>query len=692
MNYPELEIGLHRRDAGMFAGQIRYRDPEQESELRVDAYPVRFDMDRLRENLLDPKAYGLALGECLLEHPEIRSSIDKARAVAEASSRPLRLKLGIDRWSLELHALRWETLRDPATGRSLLTDEKILFSRFLGSFDMRPVQLRSKRDLRVLVVVANPSDLSARKPGGRVLAPVDVAGELQRARDAFSGVAVTELAGETRATLDTILKRLREDFDVFYLVCHGALVDQEPRLWLENADGTSQITSGVEFIDGLSRLVKLPRLMVLASCQSAGTGDEMRSDDEGVLAALGPRLAEAGVPAVVAMQGNVLQKTIARFMPVFFTELRKDGQIDRAMAEARYVVREQADDWSPCLYTRLVAGRLWYEQKFSRRDSEFEIWEGLIDQVREGTLIPILGSGLLESYVGTPAEFARRWGEKRECPTASGRWDQHQVAQYLSTTQGKGFAINDFVREATEQLLRHWPALQADADASSNEAAPLKLMRLLSAARELRLRKDGVEPFQILASLDCPLYMSIGMGNLLTDALEAAGKKPRIELSQWRDDNRRAEETSSSAPPTVTEPLVAQLYGNLHNKRSVVLTEDDFFSYLIGMTEMQSRPRPSFIQERLSDAGLMFLGFRIDEWEFRVFVHLLQSLQGGKLRGFYKNVAVQVDPEDGRGGDVNRVRRYLEKYFATPAMQIEIFWGSSEDFLLEMNRRWKGQA
>ena len=45
-----------------------------------------------------------------------------------------------------------------------------------------------------------------------------------------------------------------------------------------------------------------PRLVMLVSCQSVGRGVE--ATDDSVLAGLGPRLAEAGVPAVVAMQGN----------------------------------------------------------------------------------------------------------------------------------------------------------------------------------------------------------------------------------------------------------------------------------------------------------------------------------------------------------------------------------------------------
>jgi hypothetical protein len=35
------------------------------------------------------------------------------------------------------------------------------------------------------------------------------------------------------------------------------------------------------------------------------------------------------------MQGNIAMKTAAAFLLVFFQELQRDGQIDRAMAAAR---------------------------------------------------------------------------------------------------------------------------------------------------------------------------------------------------------------------------------------------------------------------------------------------------------------------------------------------------------------------
>ena len=61
----------------------------------------------------------------------------------------------------ELHDVRWETLRDPGNGASLLTNESVLFSRYLSSLDWRPAGVRPKAGLRALVVIANPSDLAS---------------------------------------------------------------------------------------------------------------------------------------------------------------------------------------------------------------------------------------------------------------------------------------------------------------------------------------------------------------------------------------------------------------------------------------------------------------------------------------------------------------------------------------------------
>ncbi len=217
---------------------------------------------------------------------------------------PLRVKLFIGPGAPELHSVRWETLREPQEGSSLFINENILFSRYLSSFDWRPVRLRPRAELRALVFIANPTDIADYH-----MAVLNVAEELDRAKSGLGDIPVTELVSEGKVTVKQLFTHLRDGYDILYLVAHGMLVDNEPWLWLEDETGKSDRVAGSELINHLRDLKQHPRLVVLASCQSAGTGRGEQNSENEVLAALGPRLIEAGIPAVIAMQGNVSIET-----------------------------------------------------------------------------------------------------------------------------------------------------------------------------------------------------------------------------------------------------------------------------------------------------------------------------------------------------------------------------------------------
>ena len=106
-------------------------------------------------------------------------------------------------------------------------------------------------------------------------------------------------------------------------------------------------------VSWLSELKQPPCLVVLISCQSAGTGEVTERSSRARsktmhLGALGPRLGSAGVPAVLAMHGNVTMATVEAFMPKFFSELQKDGLVDRAVALARGAVRDRRTPGRRC--------------------------------------------------------------------------------------------------------------------------------------------------------------------------------------------------------------------------------------------------------------------------------------------------------------------------------------------------------
>jgi CHAT domain-containing protein len=207
---------------------------------------------------------------------------------------------------------------------------------------------------------------------------VNVELEIERVQKPLKSIQVDVLAQRAGSlgppTLEDLHSQLLRGCDILYLVCHGALIEAEdgrgesPYLLLEKADGHFDLVKA----DQLEQIIRAlpadarPRLVVLASCQSGGKGlvpeaekdegereEAERSYDRGALAAFGPRLVEAGIPAVIAMQDNIQMETSRRFMETFFAELFKKGskgQVDRAAAVSRSQVRSQHNH----LYRRIV--------------------------------------------------------------------------------------------------------------------------------------------------------------------------------------------------------------------------------------------------------------------------------------------------------------------------------------------------
>jgi len=150
MELAELELGLHRRSAERYSVELRFTQPNSDADIRLASQEIvaAFDVAALRALEGDPPAYGRALADQLFAAPALRSAFAQARAASAALAMPLRLGLFVGPSAPELHVLRWETLRDPESDRPLLTDEGLLFSRYLAAGDWRPITLRPRGALR----------------------------------------------------------------------------------------------------------------------------------------------------------------------------------------------------------------------------------------------------------------------------------------------------------------------------------------------------------------------------------------------------------------------------------------------------------------------------------------------------------------------------------------------------------------
>ena len=307
-DYAELEFSLFPHDPDSYSIDLRYNDPQDQASHTPVRGVVRLDLAGLRALRLDPAAYGKALSDSLFADPTVRSYYDQARAATQSQNKTLRLRLFLDPSLPALYDVRWETFRDPGDGTWLLTSENLLFTRFLSSNSWEQVQLRPKSDLKALLLVANPQDLADGKyqVDGQTLAPIDVPGEIERAKQNLTPIPADILASDPakpgQASLSRLADAFRQSYDILYVVCHGALLNKEPAgayLWLEGDDGKTSLTPASALVDRLRDLPSSarPRLVVLASCQSAGQAGVMRtSDAQGALAALGTAARPGGHP------------------------------------------------------------------------------------------------------------------------------------------------------------------------------------------------------------------------------------------------------------------------------------------------------------------------------------------------------------------------------------------------------------
>jgi hypothetical protein len=677
--YPDLEIGLHRREADSYSIELRFSHPGSDVEARFDGDAtlrgMQAQLAQFQQPILDPVAYGIALWKVFFSQPNVQTTVAKAIASAQSRSLPLRVRLFIGPTALELQSLCWETLRNPDTNKSFMTDENILFSRYLSSLDWSPIDFRPQTDLRALVVVANPQGLERYK-----LAPVDAEGESRRARLGLGDIAVTELVSAGTATLNNLIKYLHEDYDILYLVCHGSFVNGQPWLWLEDESGAVARVAGADLATRIGELQKRPRLVVLASCQSAGAGEEGRNGDQGVLSALGPRLAEVGIPAVLAMQGEVSMKTVAEFVPVFFKELQRDGLIDRAVAAARGAVAGGLDDWwVPVLFMRLKSGRIWYVPGFQGDSQGFKKWPALLDQIYGRKCVPIIGPGVIEPLVGSSRDIARRWATEYRYPMAPyEREDLPQVAQYLAETQGKFSMRSQLAKSLHQEILQRHRGRLAD-------NVPTDINELIEQVWALRCAGNEAEPHKVLAKLPFEIYITANADNLLVRALLEQKKLPEVEFcrpkAKWNAVGSLFEREPSYRP-SVDRPLVYHLFGRIAEPGSLVLTEDDYFDFLIGA--MANESIPPRVRAALVSNAQLFIGFQMHDWPFRVLYRTISQQEGQKKNEDVIHIAVQIDPEEGRIIEPEAARAYLESYFQKA--NLSIYWDSAENFARELQR------
>lgn len=286
-----------------------------------------------------------------------------------------------------------------------------------------------------------------------------------------------------------------------------------------------------------------------------------------------------------------------------------------------------------------------------------EVWVTLVDSVIAGTCTPFLGAGVawphLPTGKGLSTDLAKEFEYPLNDPTNLAR-----VVQYIATLHDPPFA---------KRRVRDRIKAQRDAFQKSSEAAfPVN--------------------YKKLADLNLPIYLTTNYDDFLTRALKAADRTPRIEVCRWNSQLQEELEDYANGQPSVECPLVFHLHGQLSNESSLLVTEDDYIDFTVSLGQQGTDSViPHWIRRALSRTTLLFVGYSLEDWNFRVLMRQLMKQQKVQRYEQALSLSIQLSDTNIPLDQRPKAERFLADYLGTSA--IRIYWGQAEPFLAELDQR-----
>jgi SIR2-like domain len=277
-------------------------------------------------------------------------------------------------------------------------------------------------------------------------------------------------------------------------------------------------------------------------------------------------------------------------------------------------------------------------------------WQLLLRRISSGACTPFLGAGACAGTLPLGSEIAARWASENDYPLEDS-YDLARVAQYIGVHQDDAMYPKELVSGELERI--------SPPDFTLED-----------------------EPHAVLAGLPLPIYLTTNYDDFMSAALRSRGKEPRREICRWnRSPAVHAEPShlsdAGAVPPSPANPIVYHLHGHLGVPESLVLTEDDYLDFLVAVSRDEEL-LPHEIQRALAGTSLLFVGYRLSDWDFRVIHRGLVMAGEASLRRL--SVTVQLPRAE-------PARNYLDKYFG--AMKVRVYWGSAADFMRELRERWE---
>jgi hypothetical protein len=280
-------------------------------------------------------------------------------------------------------------------------------------------------------------------------------------------------------------------------------------------------------------------------------------------------------------------------------------------------------------------------------------WEILIRAISDGRCTPFLGAGVNAGVFPLGKDIAIKWAAKYGYPLKDSD-NLIRVAQFL--------AVEYYPMYPKDEVIRLYQEV-CEAPRFSNNSAPLN----------------------VLAELPLSVYLTTNYDEFMSAALKRKYRDPKRELCRWNT-LTRAEPSrfDKDYDPSPANPVVFHLHGHVDTPSSIVVTEDDYFDFLVNISRDESL-LPKRIQKSLVEASVLFIGYGLADWNFRV---LLQGLYRFMEKGLGRHhFAVMIPPGGNSKTQKEKIQKYLTAYYQN--IDVRVFWGTATEFCDELSRQWK---
>ncbi|AKJ37257.1 SIR2 family protein [Methanosarcina barkeri] len=282
-------------------------------------------------------------------------------------------------------------------------------------------------------------------------------------------------------------------------------------------------------------------------------------------------------------------------------------------------------------------------------------WDLLLRRIKDGKCTPFLGAGACSQKIPVGSQIASGWAKDYDYPMKDSD-DLTRVAQFVAVITDVMTPKEMVCKKIKEKL---------------KEVAPSYF-------------DNPYELHRVLADLPLPVYITTNYDDFMVQALKNRGKTPIQEYCRWNKNLRKSKQTSSDYVPTPEKPLVFHLHGCYKKPESLVLTEDDYLDFFAA-NSMEKSLLPPSIQEALTGTSLLFLGYSITDWDFRVLFRILgEYLEISSRR---THLSVQLVPGDVSEAQIEKAQEYLDHYFGK--LDIHVYWQDCCEFAKELRTRWE---